>query len=576
MHSRKKRRWHTIYLYSCQSRQTVPVTDGWYTSSDPTFSADGKYLFFVSNRTFNPNYGQTEFNYTYQDMAKIYLVTLARDTRSPFEPKSDEVKPLDSAKAAETKDAAPPGKEVQVTVDPEGIRDRIAELPVAAGAYRNLASVGDKLFYVRMRGREQGPKLIFFEFDKQKETEAGDFTGYEISADGKKMLVSQAGGSYAIIDVPTGKADVKERLDLSDMKMKLDRNQEWLQIYNECWRQMRDFFYDPDLHGIDWGKVKRSYEPLVAHVRHRADLTYIIGEMIGELSAGHTYVGGGDVPAVARVKTGLLGARVERDTASGYFRISKILKGQNWDKNVRSPLTDIGVNAKEGDYILAVNGRSTNSMKDIYESLVNTVGKQVRLKLNAEPRDEGSRETVVIPIGDERPLFYYEWVQGNLEKVSRATNGRVGYIHVPDMGAPGLNEFVKYYYPQLRREALIIDVRGNGGGNVSPMLIERLRREAAMIGIARNTAPTLDPGGMIMGPKVCLLDEFSASDGDIFPYRFRQYKLGQAHRQAVVGRRRRDPRNAPDRGWRVSEPAGIFALRHCGKGMDHGGARRRP
>jgi tricorn protease len=528
----------TIYVYSCQTRQTVPVTDGWYTSFEPTFSADGKYLFVVSNRTFNPNYGQTEFNFTYQDMAKIYLITLARDTHSPFEPKSDEVKARDVAKPPESKESKEPAsvparKEVQVTVDAEGIRDRIAELPVAAGAYRNLASVGDKLFYIRMRGRDQGgSKLMFFEFEKQKETEAGDVNGYELSADGKKLLVSQAGGSYSIIDVPTARADVREKLDLSDLKVKLDRGQEWLQIYNECWRQMRDFFYDPNLHGVDWNRVKRAYEPLVAHVRHRADLTYIIGEMIGELSAGHTYVGGGDLPAVARVKTGLLGARIDKDAASGYFRIVKIFKGQNWDKNVRSPLTDIGVNAREGEYILAIDGKPAGGMRDIYESLVNTVGKQVRLKLNAEPREEGSHETVVIPIGDERPLLYYEWVQANLEKVSKATNGRVGYIHVPDMGAPGLNEFVKYYYPQLHKEALIVDVRGNGGGNVSPMLVERLRREAAMVDIARNTAPAFDPGGMIMGPKVCLLDEFSASDGDIFPYRFRQYKLGQ-----LIGKR---------------------------------------
>jgi len=223
---------------------------------------------------------------------------------------------------------------------------------------------------------------------------------------------------------------------------------------------------------------------------------------------------------------------IDRESTSGYYRIRKILKGQNWDKAVRSPLTEIGVDAKEGDYILAVDGRPTNQMKDIYESLVNTVGKQVRLKLSSKPQAEGSRDTVVVPIANESPLYYYEWVQGNIEKVNKATNGKVGYIHVPDMGAEGLNEFVKYFYPQFRKEALIIDVRGNGGGNVSPMLIERLRREAAMIDIARNTTPSFDPGALIAGPKVCLLDEFSASDGDIFPYRFRYYKMGK-----LIGKR---------------------------------------
>ncbi|MBN2321935.1 MAG: PDZ domain-containing protein, partial [Acidobacteria bacterium] len=195
-------------------------------------------------------------------------------------------------------------------------------------------------------------------------------------------------------------------------------------------------------------------------------------------------------------------------------------------------LTAIGVDASEGDFILAVNGEPTDGMQDIYESLVDTVGKQVRLKLNSVPSEEGSRETVVVPIGDETPLYYYEWVQGNIEKISRATDGRVGYIHIPDMQTQGMNEFVRYFYPQLRKEALIVDVRSNGGGNVSPILIERLRREAAMIGIARNVAPEFDPGGLLAGPKVALIDEFSASDGDIFAYRFRHYNMGK-----LIGKR---------------------------------------
>jgi tricorn protease len=238
------------------------------------------------------------------------------------------------------------------------------------------------------------------------------------------------------------------------------------------------------------------------------------------------------MPKPERVPMGLLGATIERDAKSGYYRIASILKGQNWDQRLRSPLTEIGVNAKEGDYIIAIDGKPTNQMVDVYEVLVNTVGKQVKLKLNAEPKDAGSRETVVIPTGNELPLYYYNWVQENIEKVSKATNGKVGYVHVPDMGAPGLNEFVKYYYPQLRKEALIVDCRSNGGGNVSPQVIERLRREIAMIDIARNGAPTIDPGGTVLGPKVLLIDEFSASDGDIVAYRFRQHKLG-----TIIGKR---------------------------------------
>jgi len=537
-------RMTTIQLYGVDGGRTTEVTDGWFDSDAPTFSSDGKYLFFVSDRSFSPTYGQLEWNHIYRDLAGVYLVTLAGATKSPFEPKSDEVKiepagkepekgASDKKKDAEKKDddKKEPEKKVVVKVDAEGIQSRIAALPIAASAYRNLQSAGDKLYYIRGGSRDERAKLLLYELDKQKETELGEFNGFEISADGKKMLVRPADG-YAIIDLPSAKIEIKDRLNLADMKVNLDRRAEWDQIYRECWRQMRDFMFDPHLHGVDWKAVRGKYEPLLPFVNHRTDLTYVIGEMIGELSIGHAYVGGGDYPKPERVLTGLLGAVIARDPASGYYRIAEILKGQNWDKTLRSPLTEIGVTAKQGDYILAVNGKPTNTLPDPYEALVGTVDKQVTIRVNAAPKNEGSRETVVVPIGDERGLYYFRWVQGNIDRVGAATDGRVGYVHIPDMSAAGLNAFVKYYYPQLRKEALIVDVRGNGGGNVSSQIVERLRREVAMIGVARNGAPTPDPGGMIMGPKVMLIDEFSASDGDIVAYRFKKHGLGP-----LVGKR---------------------------------------
>jgi len=281
------------------------------------------------------------------------------------------------------------------------------------------------------------------------------------------------------------------------------------------------------MHGVDWEKVKTQYEPLAKAVNHRADLTYVIGEMIGELNCGHTYVGGGDLPTVERINVGRLGAKLEHETKTGFYKIKQILPGQNWARELRSPLTEIGVKAKEGDYIIAINGQPVNQVKDIYQLLVNTAGKQVTLRLNVRPEEKGAWETVVVPIETENSLVYYNWVKKNAEIVAKATDGQVGYIHVPDMGVRGLNEFVKHFYPQVNKKALIIDVRGNGGGNVSPMLIERLSREVAMIGIARGSVPRPDPEALIMGPKVCLINEFSASDGDIFPYRFKRYQLGK-------------------------------------------------
>lgn len=528
----------TIYLYSLETKQNVAVTDGWFTSTSPSFSADGKYLFFVSNRTLNPIYSQTEWNHAYVDMANIYLVTLLKVTKSPFAPKSDEVKIKEPAKETvkepakgendKKKESTPT---VTVKVDIDGLIDRIAVLPIDAASYWNIQSVGEKVYYMRRGSKDEKAKLFLYELDKQKETELGIINGYEISTDGKKMLVAQE-GSYAIIDLPSAKIEIKEKLSLADLKVKLDRQAEWRQIYNEVWRQMRDFFYDPNLHMVDWKKVREDYQPLLAHVYHRADLTYVLGEMIGELNAGHAYIGGGDYPKPERIQLGLLGAKISRDPATKFYQVTKILKGQNWDKNIRSPLTDIGVDIKEGDYIIAIDGKLTSGMDNIYEALIGKEGKQVALRVNSQPKEIGSRETVVIPTSNEQGLFYFNWVQTNLEKVSKATNGKVGYVHIPDMGVPGLNEFVKYYYPQLKKEALIIDVRGNGGGNVSPMIIERLRRELAMIDIARNGAPNLNPGGMILGPKVALIDEFSMSDGDIFAYRFKHYKLGP-----VIGKR---------------------------------------
>ena len=527
-----------IYLYSLENAQTTEVTDGWYGVSQPAFSSDGKYLFFQSARDFNPIFSQTEFDQAYQDMSRIYLVTLTKSAESPFKPKSDEVAVTEEkAKADEHKGKKEEEKKdkkeppVDVKVDVDGLKGRIAVVPVQPANYRDLRSVGNTLYYIRQGSKDEKPQLLLYDFADIKETNLGDVDGYEISADQKKMLVGKD-RSYYIIDLPKSKIEVKDKLDLSGMEVNLDRRQEWTQIYNECWRQMREFFYAPNMHGVDWEGVRRKYEPLVPFVNTRADLTYILGEMIGELNSGHTYVGGGDLAKVKRIPTGLLGAELERDAGSKYYRIKKILNGENWDRSTRSPLTGIGVNANEGDYIIAVNGKPTNAMANIYESLVNTVDKQVTLKLNSKPQEQGSRDVVVIPTGDELELYYYNWVEGNVRKVDEATNGKVGYIHIPDMGTHGLNEFVKHFYPQLQKKALIVDVRGNGGGFVSQLVAERLRREIAMIGMGRNTSPSPNPGEMVWGPKVCLIDEFSASDGDIFPYRFKKYELGK-----VIGKR---------------------------------------
>ena len=249
--------------------------------------------------------------------------------------------------------------------------------------------------------------------------------------------------------------------------------------------------------------------------------------MIGELNSGHAYVSGGDKPKPLRIKLGLLGASLSRDTQTGYYRIDNILQGENWNKTLRAPLTDIGVNVNTGDYIIAVNGVPTNTMTNIYQSLVGLADKQVELTVSSTPSPENSKKVIIVPVGDESNLYYFKWVRNNIKKVNEATNGQVGYIHIPDMMTEGLDEFVKYFYPQMNKRALIIDDRGNGGGNVSPMIIERLMRQIAVMGMGRNTAAYPSPREIFPGPKVCLIDQYSASDGDLFPYRFKTLKIGK-------------------------------------------------
>ena len=431
--------------------------------------------------------------------------------------------------------------------DPDGLSARIVALPVEPSNYGNIRAVGGRVFYQRRPGGpvagdgegegfgdEQQTRTIVAVYDlkERKETVLGNFDSHEITANGKKMLVRNK-NDCAIIDLPKDKIETKDKLDFSGLQLPVDRQAEWAQIFHESWRQMRDFFYAPNMHGVDWPAQREKYARLLPLATTRDDLTCIIGEMIGELHIGHTYVGGGDRAAAPRIQTGLLGAELARDTATGHYRITRILRGENWEKNTRSPLTELGVNASEGDFLLAIDGKPARDMANPFAALAGAAGRQVTLRIAPAPDDTAAaRDVVVVPVADEAPLYYTDWVLRNIEHVAKKTGNRAGYLHIPDMGPEGLNEFVKRFYPQLHKEALIIDVRGNGGGNVSPMIIERLRRELVMIETTRNGPPDTNPSHMHLGPKVTLMNEYSASDGDIFPHRFREMGLGK-----LIGKR---------------------------------------
>lgn len=512
----------TIIIYNVDSKKKEEVTDDWFKSIAPTFSNDGKYLTFISARTFNPTYSWTEWNHSYSNMDNIYLIPLTQKGIAPFAYKNDEGIEENKEKTNQSSENEE-NKELQVAINFEGIKDRSFALNTPNGSYSRAICIDDQLYYTRRK--DGGWNLYLYNLKEKKETPLGDYTIHSITADYKKLLVSN-NNNYGVIDVPKSPISLEKTIDLSDVNTIVNLRQEWKQIYNESWRQMRDFFYDPNMHGVNWDAIKNKYAPLVDHVNTRDDLNYIIGEMIGELNCGHAYVNGGDRPSPKRIKTGLLGAELSRDP-SGYYKIDKILQGRNWTEELRSPLTENDLEVKEGDYIVAINGKSTKEMTNIYAALFNKADKQVELAINAKATEAGSQKVIVKPIADEGPLYYFNWVQNNIEKVNKATNGEVGYIHIPDMGVGGLNEFIKYFYPQLNKKALIIDDRGNGGGNVSPMIIERLRREVSMMAISRNGRPNPKPEALVPGPKVLLIDKYSASDGDLFPYQFKYHKLGK-------------------------------------------------
>lgn len=508
-----------VWVYNTQNGEKFRVTEGWYSSSGPTFSTDGKYLVFESQRTFDPVYSWVEWNYAYEDMEKIYLATLQKSTPSPFQPENDQVS---TDGTNEEKKEGEEQDEVDVKIDREGIHNRIVALPVDASSYGNISAVGSKVYYNQY---DNGSKLKVFDLDEKKETTLGEGMQYSLSPNNKKMLVKK-GDKYAVIGLPSAKIEMKETVDLSDMKVRINRHKEWKQIFHESWRQFRDFFYVENMHGVDWKKMKERYSELLPYVNHRNDLTYVIGLMISETNVGHAYIQSGDRPEPERTRTGLLGAEISRHE-SGFFRIDRILDGANWSEELHSPLQALGVDVEQGDYILQVDGKSVKGMDDLHKVLVGKAEDKVELTVNSEPSMEGSHKEIVSTRADVSELYYYNWVQDNIETVNEKTNGQVGYIHIPDMITHGLNEFVEHFYPQLDKKALIIDDRGNGGGNVSPMIIERLRREITRANMRRNVdEPSHTPSKMMRGPMVLLVDRYSASDGDLFAYSFKKHDLG--------------------------------------------------
>ena len=511
-----------VYVYNLTEEKEYAVTDRWYDSSSPVFSTDGKYIVFTSARDFNPTYGSLEWNHVYNNMYGVYLALLSKDTPSPFLEKDATVsvkeEKSDAEKKPEKKEETASTNTVQIDFD--GIADRIVKLPVGPSYFGNLYSDGKKVWYWTRGGTK------VYDLENREEKNVVDGGSMSVEPGSRKALVSSAGRLY-VMNIPSGSVGLDNPVDLSHMQIKVDYAQEWPQIFDEAWRAYRDGFYLENMHGVDWKAIKQKYAVLLPYVKTRLDLNYVIGEMIGELNCGHAYVNPGETERPERINMGLLGAEISRDK-SGFFRLEKILPGASWSEKLRSPLAEPGIDAKVGDYIVAIDGVPTNTVKDMYALLVGKANVPTELSLNDKPQAAGARKVVISPIASEYALYHYNWVQENIRKVDKATNGRVGYIYIPDMGVDGLNEFARYFYPQLDKEGLIIDDRANGGGNVSPMILERLSREPYRLTMRRGSKRIgTVPDAVQVGPKVCLINKYSASDGDLFPWGFRALGLGK-------------------------------------------------
>jgi tricorn protease len=551
---------HVIDLYSLADKKITPVTSSFNDSWNPVFDPAGKYLYFFSNRDYNEMLGVYDFEFSNPKATRVYVVTLRADLPSPFAPKSDEAgakKPEESKEAKKTEEKAEQKAESReemlksFRIDLDGIANRVVALPIPPDNMEVLAASKDYVFYgttppVGLSGPLPGEASAIHVFDLKERKDSvliSQSARFALSFDGTKLLYSapkqgEAGpadferegasrGVFGIIDAKPVKEPYKVgegALNLASMRADVDPQAEWKQMFNEAWRQERDYFFEKSMNGVDWEKEKEKYAPLLPYVSDRYDLTYLIGEMIGELSNSHTYVGGGDFPDLKPINVGLLGVDFEPD--HGFYRIKKIYPGENWDASLRSPLTEPGVGVKESDYLIAVNGRPLHVPQNPYGLFVNTANENVTLTVNDKPGEEGARQVVVKPISSEYNLRELDMINTNRQKVEQATGGRVGYIYLPDMSASGLNEFVKQFFPQIRKEGLIIDVRYNGGGFVDQLIFERLRRILVGMDSARNFESGTIPDNVFHGYMVCVTNAYAASDGDIFTYYFKKYKLG--------------------------------------------------
>ncbi|MEP7253248.1 MAG: PDZ domain-containing protein, partial [Ginsengibacter sp.] len=533
---------NAVFIFDYKNKQLHQVTSGFYSAEDPVFESEGKYLYLRTSQSFSPNYSDIDNSFIYANSAQLAAITLQKDTQSILFPKNDTVKILPSGPITKvvvkkiSAKAMDSTQKIRVKVSPveidfDGIESRLEILPLSAGNYGKLSSIKGKLIYLKypvQDDKEGKPSLKILDLEKKdidkKEEKIilDNVDDYTLSADRQKILV-QRGEAYAVIK-PEEAQKFEKPIAVADMQMMVNPMEEWKQILTDAWRMERDYFYDPNMHGVNWDSVRQQYSKMLTGATTREELNFVLGEMIGELNASHTYQGGGDLEKESSQNVGYLGVDFAPD--GGYYKIKKIIQTAPWDAEVRSPLEMPGVNIKAGDYLLAVNGVPLTTEQEPFILFQGLSDKTIELTYNSSPSFKGAKTAIVHTLKDEGRLRYLAWVEDNRKKVDEQTNGEAGYIYVPSTGIDGQNELMRQFNAQWDKKALVIDERFNSGGQIPDRFIEMLNRSPLAYWAIRDGSSNPWPPYANFGPKVMLINGWSGSGGDAFPDYFRKKGLG--------------------------------------------------
>ena len=539
----------SIFLFSLDTGERTRVTSTWTQDFSPSFSPDGGVLYFLSNRTLNPVMGFVDCNHVFIDTTRPYSVVLKAGTRSPYAPED----PRDPGVGAEDEDEDDEKKKKKEEASPKATPIDLADLEQRAvvvpgiepGTYFRLEAIEDGFLYLSRPDPqflkyqnvtdETASGLDLYAYDNEEEETTCVLEGignYHLSADREQMIYRQKDALY-VAEAGEEPEDGEGKVDLGRIRILVDRRAEFQQIFDEAWRVQRDWFYDANMHGVDWQATRDKYGQFVPFCGNRGDLNYLIGEMIGELNIGHTYVRGGDKgDGGDRVSVGLLGADFDTPEGAEYHSIAHVVPGNNWNPEERSPLNEPGCGIQDGSYLIAIDGREVRSSDNVYAALQDKVGRLTTVTYNGVPIAAGARTCQVKPLGSEFDIRYREWVDDRRARVEAAGNGEIGYIHIPTMGGWGLTEFARWWYAQTDKRAMIIDVRYNGGGFVADMIIDRMERRVWSLTLPREGAPSTNPERTFMGPMAVLISQDSGSNAEFFAEAVKRLDLG-----TVIGTR---------------------------------------